>query len=321
MSANNPENEIDLPELFKRMSRALGRLFHSLGIFFIISMVFLLRKWLPLGLSVIAGLVVALLVWKTTESYYTSDLALRVNIEPTDEVITYVNRLNTFCRENEKTRLAEAISLSPDQTANIQDIEAFWVIDKGNDGIPDYVDYQGKHNVYDTINPVMDDRINIRVRISQPLELVNVRNGIINYINSDPLLQQRNALRLKQNAEMLARVEFDIDRLDSLQKIIYFVNNKTEKTGNQLVFLQEQKTQLLHDDIYKLFGKKQDLEKECSIYGNIVTVISDFSIPAERDNGGRYYAKIFVPIFFFVALILLIIQANRKKLKEIYERY
>jgi hypothetical protein len=320
MSASNPENEIDLPELFKRMSRALGRMFHSLGIFLIVSIVFLLRKWLPLGLSVVAGLGVAILVWKTSDSYYTSDLALRVNIEPTDEVITHVNRLNTFCRENEKTRLAEAISLTHEQTANIQDIEGFWVIDNGNDGVPDYVDYQGKHNVYDTINPAMDDRLNIRVRISQPQELVNVRNGIISYINSHPLFQQRNALRLKQNTEMLARLEYDIDRLDSLQNIIYFVNNKNEKTG-QLVFLQEQKTQLLHDDIYKLYGKKQDLEEECSIYGNIVTVISDFSIPAERDNGGRYYAKIFVPVFFFVALILLIIQANRKKLKEIYERY
>jgi hypothetical protein len=321
MSANKPENEIDLPELFRRMSRALGRMFQALGTFFIVSVVFLLRKWLPLGLSVIAGLGVAILVWKTTDSYYTSDLALRVNIKPTDEVITYVNRLNTFCRQNEKTLLAEAISLTEQQTSNIQDIEAFWVIDNGNDGVPDYVDYQGKHNVYDTTNTAMDDRFNIRVRINQPQELVNVRNGIIKFINSEPLFQQRNTLRLKQNTEMLARVEYDIVRLDSLQKIIYFAENKNPKISNQLVFLQEQKTQLLHDDIYRLYNKKQVLEEECAIYTDIVTVLSDFSIPSERDNGGMYYTRIFVPLFFLIALLLVILQANRKKLKEIYERY
>jgi hypothetical protein len=320
MSDNNPEKEIDLPELFRRLSISLGRMFKALGNFSLLPLFFFSASGFNWVISIIAGLAVSVLVWKTAESSYVSDLVLRVNIKPTDEVITYVNRLNTLCSENDKTRLADAISLDVQQTENIRDIEAFWIIDNGNDGIPDYVDYQGRHNVYDTINPMMDDRLNVNVRIRQPQELAKIRDGIINFINSYPLFQQRNALRLKQNTEMLARLEYDIDRLDSLQKIIYFVNNKNEKTG-QLVFLQEQKTQLLHEDIYKLFGKKQDLEEECSIYGNIVTVISDFSIPADRDNGARYYAKFFVPLFFLVALILLIIQANRKRLKEIYERY
>jgi hypothetical protein len=322
-SKNVRDDEIDLLDLFRRMGRTLGRWGNGIGRAFLISVVFMIRRWIPLTLSVILGLVLAIVLRSNMKSFYTSDLILKVNIEPTDEVISYVNRLHSYCLEEGKQHLAEAISLTSAQTDNILDIKASWIIDNSHDGIPDYVDYNETHNDLDTLNVRMTDRFNIRVRIFQPQELSNVRDGIIKFINNEPLFQQKNELRLKQDGEMLTRLEYDILQLDSLQKFKYFeeARNILPKTGSQMIFLQEQKTQLIYTDIYNLYNKKQSLEHDLGLYKGIVTILSDFNIPVQRDNGGLYYAKTFVPVFFLFTLLILIMLANRKKLKEIYHKY
>ena len=320
---NVRDDEIDLLDLFRRMGRTLTRWGNALGTALLVSIVFMLRRWFPLGLSLILGVIASFAMRSTSESSYTSDLILRVNVEPTDEVITHVNRLHTYCTELNKQNLANAIDLPVAQTNNIVDINAYWVIDNGNDKIPDYIDYEKNHDVYDTTNVRMKDRMDVRVRIKQPQELSNVRDGILTFINNDPLLQQRNNLRLKQKKELLSRLEFDITQLDSLQKFKYFEESRNllPRTGNQMVFLQEQKTQLLYTDIYDLYEKKQEIELESDLYKDIVTILSNFSIPTERDNSGVFYAKSYIPKFFIITLLILIVLANRRKLKDIYNKY
>lgn len=320
---NVRDDEIDLLDLFIRIGRTLSRWAYALGKAFLISIVFMLKRWLPLGLSVAVGLGVAFFFKATSDSSYTSDLVLRNNAVSTDDMITYINRLHIFCVEQNKAALTQAISLNQDQIINIGDISAFWIIDNGRDGVPDFVDVYNKHDVYDTVNVRMTDRLNVRVKINTPQELTNVKNGIINYINSQPLFQQRNDVRIRQNKEMLARLDYDILQLDSLQKVKYFEETRSmqPKSGGQMVFLQEQKTQLIYSDIYPLYTRKQTLEADRDLYQGIVTVLSDFTIPALRDNGALFYAKKYVPMFFIITLLVLILLANRQKLTEVYNKY
>ncbi|HNW57104.1 MAG TPA: hypothetical protein PKM69_04985 [Bacteroidales bacterium] len=323
-------DEIDLLDLFRRMGNAMRRWSRALGRAFLIVTVFLLKRWLPLGLSVILGVGTSYLLKVTTPSSYTSDLVLRNNtISNADnnvsnaDMISYINRLHTYCKENNKIALGNSISVSPTQVNNINDISAYWIIDKGNDGIPDLVDFNDNHNVYDTVNVRMQDRLDIRVKIKSPQELTNVQNGIISFINSDSLFQQRNRIKTRQNLELLARLDYDILQLDSLQKVKYFeeTRNMRPQNGGQMIFLQEQKTQLVYSDIYALYSRKQALESEQSLYKGIVTVLSEFSIPSKRDNGGFYYTKRIVPLFFGLTLLILILLANKKKLNEVYNKY
>lgn len=318
---NVRDDEIDLLDLFKRIGRTLGRWAEAFGTALLISTIFLLRRWLPLTISILLGVGASLLLKRASESSYTSDMVISTNAAPTDEMISFLNRLHTFCIEQNKEALAEAIGVNTSQVNNIGDICAYWIIDNGNDEIPDYVDYNQDHNVYDTVNVRMKDRLNVRVKIKAPQELTNIRNGIIKFINSDQFFQQRNNLRLSQNKEMLKRLVDDINLLDSLQKFKFFEETLRPQTGGSMVFLQEQKTQLLYSDIHTLYKTKQTLEMENDLYKDIVTVMSEFTIPAMRDNGGLYYARTMVPLFFFITLIILIILANRKKLSEVYNKY
>ncbi len=70
-----------------------------------------------------------------------------------------------------------------------------------------------------------------------------------------------------------------------------------------------------------LYARKQALETDLDLYKGIVTVLSDFSIPARRVNGSFYYAKTIVPLFFCFTLLILILLANRKKLDELFKKY
>ena len=86
-----------------------------------------------------------------------------------------------------------------------------------------------------------------------------------------------------------------------------------------MIFLQEQKTQLVYSDIYNLYEQKQKLEAERDLYKEIITVLSEFSVPAKRDNGLIYYGKYVIPICFLITLLVLIIIANQRKLEEVYK--
>ena len=251
------------------------------------------------------------------------EIKLRDNSGTTSEMISKINKLHIFCDEHNSFALSSALSMKSDLVKNISDISAFWIIDQNKDDIPDFVDYKNNHNVYDTTNIRMQDRIDVRVIINSPQDLNLVRNGIIKFIEDDSLYQLRNHVRLMQNQELLTRLGYDIIQLDSLQKVKYFEETRNLKpaSGGQIIFMQEQKTQLVYNDIYSLYARKQKLESERDLYKGIVTVLSDFSLPARRDNGGLYYAKIIVPIFFGLTLLILILLANKKSLTEVFNKY
>jgi len=320
---NVRDDEIDLLDLFRRMGKGIGKMMQTIGRWILISIVFLLKRWLPLGLSIVLGIGAAYLLKFTSASFYSSDLVLRANsVSSTSDMISYINRLHTYCKEKNFASLANAISVDTTEVRNIVDISAYWVIDRGNDGIPDLVDYRGNHDIYDTIDIRMQDRLDIRVNTKVPQELTNIRKGIISFINADSLFQQRNRVRLRQNKELLARLDYDILQLDSLQKVIIEETSRRQpQTGGQMIFLQEQRTQLLYTDILTLHGQKQSLELERDLYEDIVTILSEFSIPITRVNGGGYYALRTVPILFIVTLLILVLLVNRKKLQEVYNRY
>jgi hypothetical protein len=332
---NVRDDEIDLLDLFRRMGNTLNRWAIALGRAFLITVVFLLKRWLPLGLSIVAGIGISYLLKTTSASFYTSDLVFRNNLVlmdmktlrdnsgTTSEIISKINKLHTFCAENNSAALSQALSMKPESVQNISDIGAYWIIDQSRDGIPDYVDYKGNHSAYDTINIRMQDRMDVRVKVNSPQDLNLVLDGIVKFIENDSLYQQRNRVRLRQNQELLARLGYDIKQLDSLQKVKYFEETRNVKpaSGGQIVFMQEQKTQLVYGDIYSLYSRKQKIETERDLYKGVVTVLSDFSLPAKRDNGGMYYGKYAIPILFFLTLLILIIVANWGNLEEIYKKY
>lgn len=317
------EDEIDLLDLFRRLGKTISRSFKAIGRAFLISIVFLIRNWLPLGIAIFVGIGLSYILKKTSKPLYSSEISIRSNIAANSDVISSINKLHTFCNESNKVALASALFVNSAKVEDISDIQAYWVIDKGKDGIPDYVDYSDRYNVYDTINVRMKDRFVVRVRTILPQDLSGIRDGIFKYVNNIPLFQEQNKIRLSQIREMINRLGYDIAQLDSLQHIKYFeeAKNLQKPNGGQLVFLQEQKTQLVYPDIYTLFQRKQFMISDSTLHHEVITLLSDFTPPLKPENGLIYYGRKLIPLFFGLTLIILIILYNRKKLFEVYKKY
>jgi hypothetical protein len=266
----------------------------------------------------VAGTGLSFLISRSTDPVYSSDMVLRTNASSAEEMISYINRLYFYCRERDTAALSSSLSINTGLARKISEIRAFWIIDLNYDNTPDYVDYKNSHNVYDTTNVRMTDRFDIRLRIKSIRDLLIVKEGIMSYIKKDSLFQQRNRVRLAQNQELVTRMIYDIKQLDSLQKVKYFeeTRNRMPKTGGQIVFLQQQETQLIIKDIYDLYDKKLAIESNQKLYTDLVTVISDFYVPVRQMNNTIYYGKVIVPVFFGLTLIILIFITNRKKLNK-----
>ncbi|MFH0841798.1 MAG: hypothetical protein V1903_04170 [Bacteroidota bacterium] len=323
-NAKNVRNdEIDLLDLFRRMGRGIAKFSKAIGRGTLISIVFLFRHWLPLGLSLVLSVGASYLLKYISEPFYESELTLRPNSISNSDIILQIKKVQNYLLEDNIPAVSNSLLLPQDEAKNLIGMVACFYIDIGPDGIPDYIDYDNSVDVRDTTRRRMSDRILIYVRTRAPEELPDIRNGIINYITSDSLYQLRNIVRLRHYRELLARYDYDIEQLDSLQKVKYYeeTKNMQPQTGGQMIFLQEQKTQLVYPEILSLFNNRQNIDRELQLNDDIVTILSDFSIPLVRSNGGLYYALRIIPGIVCGTLLILIIIANKRKIKEISEKY
>lgn len=328
MSKNNTEyeshnDEIDLLDLFRRIGRTLSKWFNALGTGFLVAIIFLIRNLIPLIISIIIGIGFSFLMKWTTKPVYLSEITFRSNTVPNADMISYFNRLSLFIKEKNFSQISASLSITPEKARGIKKVKAYWIIDRNKDLIPDYVDYRNKYNVYDTVNIRMKDRFVVDVMLTDPKVFEEVSQGFVRYVEKNPLFRQENEVRLRNANELIGRLNYDIEQLDSLQKVKYFeeTRNRIPEKGGQMVFLQEQKTQLVYDDIYSLYERKQTLDEEKVLYPDIITILSDFSPPAKRFNGGFYYGRVIIPVCFLLMFIFLMLHRNRKKLREIYRKY
>lgn len=316
-------DEIDLLDLFTRMGKSIAHGFRSVGRASLFVVFFMLRKWFWLFLSILLGTGLSFLIKYSTQRFYSSEITLRSNTVGNADMIQYINKLHTFCKEENMIELAAALSVDTGKVRHIKDIRAFWVIDMGRDYVPDYVDYRDHHNVLDTVNVRMTDRFVVQVKTSIPQELIAIRDGILAFAEKNDFYIQQNNLRLQQNEVIRSRFEYEIEQLDSLQKVKYFEESRKliPPEGGQMIFLQEQRTQLLHEDIYDLLRRKQEIEAQLTIYSGLVTLLSDFTPPVKPENGALYYGKVVIPVIFLLAIILLLLYDNRHTLKETAQKY
>ena len=320
--ANN--DEIDLLDLFGKMGKTLTKWFKAAGNGLLVSIIFLIRNFATLLVSVVLGVFISYIFKWSTSPSYVSEITLKSNTVPNAEMISYINRLKLFLKEENYTGVASSLSITQEEADRISDIEAFWVIDMNFDSIPDFADYRNNHNVYDTINVRMKDRFVVRVRLKDPHDIPQMKDRLISYVNNNPVFRQQNDFRLKMTDELLTRLNYDIKQLDSLQKVKYFEETRymqPPEKGGQMIFLQEHTTQLVYGDIYALYTRKQELDQEKSLHPDILTVISDFYQPLKRYNGGTYYGKTVIPVCVGLTLLYLIFLRNRRKFREVYKKY
>jgi len=314
-------DEIDLLELFNKMGKGIKRLFINIWDIFLKVTVFFIRKSPYLIAFIILGFLVALLKFNTSDRFYTSDMILRSNSVSNADMIAHINKLHFYGQEDNMPALAKSLNLDSSEVANLVDIQAFWIIDRNRDGIPDLVDDRNRYD-QDTSVTHMSSRFDVRVKAKQLQDLDTIRQGILHHINTNQFFEKINTIRLIQLRERIAKTATELSELDSLQNYKYFEERqKGEFSEGQMVFLNEPETKLYHGSVFELYGSKQSLDRELDIYSDIVTVLDNFTPPAQPENSYLSIAKTWVIICFLLGLIIVVVLSFRKELISVYRKY
>ncbi len=318
---NRQNDEIDLLELFNKTGKGIKRFLINIWDIFFKVTVFFIKKSPYLILFIILGFLVALLKFKTSDRYYSSDMILRSNSTSNADMIAHINELHFYGVENNNQALAQSLDLDSTEVENLVDIEAFWIIDRNRDGIPDLVDEKNKYD-QDTSVTHMASRFDVRVKTLQPQSLDKVKDGILYHINANQFFEKNNRIRLIQLRERITKTATELSELDSLQNYKYFEERQKGKfSEGQMVFLNEPETKLYHGSVFELYGSKQSLDRELDIYSDIVTVLDDFTPPAQPENSYLSIAKTWVILFFVLGLIIVVVLSFRKELISVYRKY
>ena len=124
-----------------------------------------------------------------------------------------------------------------------------------------------------------------------------------------------NEQRLKDLVASIKQTDYEIEKLDSLQKREYFTNPENlRQSEGQIVFTSERIVETYHNDMFRLLRFRQNYEQDLNIYSTVATVMEGFSIPNKPSKDMKKYAKQFLWYYLGLALILSILITYRKKI-------
>jgi len=122
-----------------------------------------------------------------------------------------------------------------------------------------------------------------------------------------------NKQRLAELQAQLEQTNYEIEKLDSLQKREYYTNpDHLRQQESQVVFTSEKTVRTYHADMFRLLELKQECERELNIYSEVVTVIEGFAVPKNPEFGSVKYGKKLIWYYLSLALLLALLVTFRK---------
>ena len=303
-----PDEDLDIFGFLKKILNALVNTLVAITKGVIRFIVYILRKWILFGIVGLIGVLISFGVIMIIGDSYYSELIIRTNAIPVTEFKSEIDMLSGQFKDKAYDQLEQELGLTELEVRTIRSLNAYWVIDLRKDWLADYIDYNNNFNILDTLNGRMTDRIAIRIKSRTPGDYKFVRDAILGFISKNEYFINQNNLRLEQIRKMVTRVDHDIEQLDSLQKVKYFEESRgfSKNSSGQVVFLQEHQTQLIFEEIYELYTKREAYERELTLFPEICTVLKDFNPASQSLTGTIYYSIRIVPAIMILAFLLML---------------
>lgn len=319
MSTNSKQNttsqdEIDLLNVFVKLGK-----FTRKSILWLISMIgsiliFVLRKWLYFSTALLLTVLSAYILNKTVEPFFHSNLIIRSNATTNQTIMISLDKLGDYAKAGNYAALSDELDLSLEEAGKIKGLETFWLYDIGGDGIYDGIDFDDRF-LSDTSIMKLENEFVIRISIMDTDILESVENSLVKFLETRPYLISLNEQRLIELEDQLQQTNYEIEKLDSLQKREYYTNTDLlRQKESQIVFTSEKTVRIYHNEMFKLLELKQECERELNIYGSIVTVIEGFSVPLNPENGTIKYGRKLIWYFMGLALVISVLVTFRKKI-------
>jgi hypothetical protein len=262
------------------------------------------------------GMGLGYFIYSRAPSQYSSEMIAQPNGFTSIDMKHYIDDIHDMCVNDNVEGLAKSFGISRESAKLISNIEAFYFIDVNLDGIGDEVDYKGNFDPADSTMEIIQGRILIRAEVYQNEVFNEVREGLKKYINDNQYLIDVNILRKMELESQINLTQNEIDKLDSLQNYEYYKSldeSRTNKEG-QIVFLNENPTQLYYKDKELLLARNLKYQKALELATDPITIIKDFSALQTEVNPVLLYLLKYGFYFAFLGYLYLMFYAYRKRL-------
>ncbi|MDA3894041.1 MAG: hypothetical protein PF517_20465 [Salinivirgaceae bacterium] len=299
--------EIDLIELFTNIFNWLGKQIQwaykiGLHIFY-----FGVRNSPWFALSIILGAAVGYFQVKTTEPYYKSELVAFSHTIDNVEIIKSINNWDY------------SKAFGEDTLESIKKIGATYVLDINKDGIWDVVEDIETVETHDSVTVKQRQYGNfcVQIEFSDTLGfeyIPAIKEKVLNYVTNNKRVKERNYIRLKQQQELIPRLQKEMAELDSLKRTEYFgkQKDKTVKFG-EVLLVGEKETKLYHNEVLNLYKQQQSLEKALLLYKDPIELVLDFSVPVlAKDKKTERMVNQYTKLGFLLGLLIITIIDRRK---------
>ncbi len=295
--------EIDLIELFSNIGNWIGT--QIKWIFNIVERIFyfFLRNALWFALFIFVGATTGYLSHRVAKLFYHSEM---IGYSHTISNIEVIQSLNNWNYGPEFTE---------EEMENIKNIGATYVLDINDDGRWDVVEDLKTLSSLDT--NIMKQRLYgnfcIQIEVFDTAMIPKIKTKVMDYLSNNKRVIERNEIRLKQQEQLIPRLQNEITDLDSLKNLEYFEKNKptTAKLGEMLL-IGEKETKLYHNEVLSLYKQKQAIEKDLFLNKDPFEIILDFSVPAKEENNVVLLIIRFVKYFFVLGFLIILFFDQRK---------
>ena len=312
---NTPNHdEIDLLTLFVKLGEFIKKA--VLGLINILGsvLIFLLQKWYYFAIAIILTVLTALVLNNLSEPFYYSELTMRSNATRNQPIMSSLDKLGKYALAQNYQALSKELKLSVEDASAIKDLGTYWYYDIGGDGILDGIDKE-KRYLSDTSVVTIDSVFIVHTLIYDPDILEKLEESLVNYLKENPFYEAINKQRLSDLEARINQTQYEIEKLDSLQRREYFTDpDQLRQKEGQVVFTSEKTVRTYHNDMFRLLNLKQDYERDLNIYSEVVTIVEGFKIPANSDASTLKYAKKLIWYYLGLVLVIAVLVTFRKKI-------
>ncbi len=311
----NKTKELDLLDLIRMFFRWLKHVGWSFLKLMGNCLRLMCRHWAVSIVLVGICLAVGFYLGRTSNLRYKIEAMAVLNGSTAQTVSEVTKQLTFFSPLGDFTSLAAQLGLHDSITRNIKEIETFHVIDYRNDSIPDVVDFRRRHDLTDTLNVYMTNRLYFRIKMKNVNQFPVFKEAFINYFNRHERLTREFAVKRENLEEEIKLLNAEISRLDSMATITYLQEAPAQLQLHWSSFMiGKQERQLLHEDLVYLQKMKQKREMELANFTDPVTFPDGFSVIPKPIHGKVFFLIITGLIGAFLSVMVALIIENRKKI-------
>ncbi len=315
------KKELNLTDVFTALWRGIANCFKACCYIIIWCLRYLYRhKWATL-FFLVAGIVAGLGHYKYRDPYRSGFLLNIPAIMPCYGV-EYVNSLQ---KNIDSESLAEFLPISEEDASKLKKVKAYYVVDCGQDGNIDFVDYKSKYGSDTIINTWSRNRFQVEVYTKDEKCVPVIKDAIVKKMCSLPVFADSWEICRKEYEERIRVFRSALLTIDTVEQKLYSMDNHAPSfysmsTYDRREYFSENRVQIFSQDRQYLLDRigwaERHYHDELSM-GPISSTMPILYFDKDKSLPLCIIGSVILSLFVCILLCLLI--ENRRKIIDFLE--